>query len=147
MDTIHPVTGADVRGGHMPGPEARSCLVVDDSSTIRRVMAAMLRDLGYTIREASTGLQAIEECARAIPGLILLDWNMPVMDGITCLRTLRETEMEPRPTIVLCTTENSLAKIHEALEAGADEYIMKPFDRDLLRDKLAQLGLVEADEA
>ena len=125
---------------------ARSCLVVDDSSTIRRVMAGMLQELGYSVREAPTGLQAIEECGRAVPDLIMLDWNMPVMDGITCLRTLRAKDLVPRPTVVLCTTENTIAKIQEALAAGADEYIMKPFDRDLLQDKLSQLGLLEADD-
>ena len=134
--------------GHAPASDAaaKRCLVVDDSATIRRVMSAMLREFGYVISEAPTGLQAVEQCKTDPPGLIFLDWNMPVMDGITCLRALRAMPMEPRPTIVLCTTENSLSKIHEALSAGADEYIMKPFDREILHDKLVQLGLRTADE-
>ena len=68
---------------------------------------------------------------------------MPEMDGITCLRSLRAMDLNPRPIVVMCTTENGLAKIREALEAGADEYIMKPYDRDVLLDKLVQVGLVE----
>jgi len=74
---------------------------------------------------------------------VLLDWNMPEMDGITCLRALRAMNLEPRPLVVMCTTENSVSKIREALEAGADEYIMKPYDREVLLDKLAQVGLAE----
>lgn len=125
---------------------AATCLVVDDSRTIRRVMAGILAKLGYTVSEAPTGVHAVEHCQSQIPDLIFLDWNMPEMDGITCLRALRKMPLEPRPTIILCTTENSLPKIHEALNAGADEYIMKPFDADIVRDKLSQLGLYEWEE-
>jgi two-component system chemotaxis response regulator CheY len=75
--------------------------------------------------------------------MVLLDWNMPEMDGITCLRQLRAMNLEPRPFVVMCTTESGMPKICEALEAGADEYIMKPYDQGVLLDKLAQLGLVE----
>jgi two-component system chemotaxis response regulator CheY len=105
----------------------------------------MLTDFGYSVSQAPGGNEAVETCREHTPGLIFLDWNMPGMDGITCLKELRAMDMEVRPTIVLCTTENSLAKIHEALAAGADEYIMKPFDRDILHDKLEQLGLCEGD--
>ena len=69
---------------------------------------------------------------------------MPEMDGITCLRTMRAMQLAPRPSVVMCTTESGLSKIREALEAGADEFIMKPYDRDVLLDKLEQLGLIES---
>jgi two-component system chemotaxis response regulator CheY len=75
--------------------------------------------------------------------MVLLDWNMPEMDGISCLRALRAMQLDPRPLVVMCTTENGMNKIREALEAGADEYIMKPYDQEVLLDKLAQVGLVE----
>jgi two-component system chemotaxis response regulator CheY len=120
----------------------RTCLVVDDSTTIRRVVAGLFRDLNFAVSEAPTGLHAVEHCEKETPDVVMLDWNMPVMDGITCLRALRTMDAPKRPIVVMCTTESQIAKIQEALESGADEYIMKPFNRDVLFDKLSQLGLV-----
>jgi two-component system chemotaxis response regulator CheY len=122
---------------------ARLCLVVDDSRVIRRVASSILTELGFKVAEAEHGLEAVHFCERQIPDFILLDWNMPEMDGLNCLHTLRAMKLAPKPTVIMCTTENSLAKITEALESGADEYIMKPYDRDLLAGKLEQLGLLE----
>ena len=119
------------------------CLVVDDSRVIRRVATDILADLGLKTAEAEHGLAAVEFCRATVPDFILLDWNMPEMDGISCLRALRAMNLSPRPIVVMCTTESGMNKIREALEAGADEYIMKPYDRDVLLDKLAQVGLVE----
>ena len=119
------------------------CLVVDDSRVIRRVATDIISGLGLRTAEAEHGLAAVEFCGTTVPDFVLLDWNMPEMDGITCLRSLRAMDLNPRPIVVMCTTENGLAKIREALEAGADEYIMKPYDRDVLLDKLVQVGLVE----
>ena len=119
------------------------CLVVDDSRVIRRVATDILADLGLKTAEAEHGLAAVEFCRATVPDFILLDWNMPEMDGISCLRALRAMDLSPRPIVVMCTTESGMNKIREALEAGADEYIMKPYDRDVLLDKLAQVGLVE----
>src|SRR5436190_11761994 len=119
------------------------CLVVDDSRVIRRVAVDMLKNLGFAVAEAEHGLAAVEFCRTRVPDFVLLDWNMPEMDGISCLRKLRAMALEPRPTVVMCTTESGMPKICEALEAGADEYIMKPYDRDVLLDKLEQLGLTE----
>jgi two-component system chemotaxis response regulator CheY len=119
------------------------CLIVDDSRVIRRMAADILKSLGLRTAEAENGLQAVEFCRDTVPDMVLLDWNMPEMDGITCLRQLRAMNLEPRPFVVMCTTESGMPKICEALEAGADEYIMKPYDQGVLLDKLAQLGLVE----
>jgi len=119
------------------------CLVVDDSRVIRRVAVDMLKDLGFAVAEAEHGLAAVEFCRTRVPDFVLLDWNMPEMDGISCLRKLRAMALEPRPAVVMCTTESGMPKICEALEAGADEYIMKPYDREVLLDKLVQLGLAE----
>ena len=119
------------------------CLVVDDSRTIRHVAATMLTGLGFKVAEAEHGAAAVAFCSKTVPDFVLLDWNMPEMDGITCLRALRAMPLSPRPIVVMCTTENGLSKIQEALEAGADEYIMKPYDQDVLQDKLDQLGLLE----
>ena len=119
------------------------CLIVDDSRVIRRMAADILKALGLRTAEAENGLKAVEFCRGTVPDMVLLDWNMPEMDGISCLKALRAMDLAPRPIVVMCTTENGLAKIREALEAGADEYIMKPYDQDVLLDKLAQVGLVE----
>jgi two-component system chemotaxis response regulator CheY len=119
------------------------CLLVDDSRVIRRMAIDMLADLGLRTAEAEHGLAAVEFCRKTIPDFVLLDWNMPQMDGISCLRALRAMDLKPRPIVVMCTTESGMAKIREALDAGADEYIMKPYDRDVLLDKLAQVGLME----
>ncbi|MBL6936517.1 MAG: response regulator [Alphaproteobacteria bacterium] len=118
------------------------CLIVDDSSTIRKFSARLLTSMNFIVGEAEHGLAAVEACRLVVPDLVLLDWNMPEMNGLECLKALRAMDLKPRPAIVMCTTENVLPKITEALAAGADEYIMKPFDRDVLRDKLAQLELV-----
>ena len=119
------------------------CLVVDDSRAIRRVAGDMLTRLGFKVAEAEHGAAAVAFCQTTVPDFVLLDWNMPEMDGITCLRALRAMPLNPRPIVVMCTTESGMPKICEALEAGADEYIMKPYDQGVLLDKLTQLGLVE----
>ena len=119
------------------------CLIVDDSRVIRRMAADILKGLGLRTAEAEHGGKAVEFCRTTVPDMVLLDWNMPEMDGITCLRALRAMDLNPRPVVVMCTTENSVSKIREALEAGADEYIMKPYDQEVLLDKLVQVGLME----
>lgn len=121
---------------------ARSCLIVDDSSAIRRVVVGLFRELNFAVSEAPTGLDAVEHCKTHSPDIVMLDWNMPVMDGITCLRTLRSMSLPRRPIVVMCTTESQISKIQEALTAGADEYIMKPFDKQVLLDKLSQFEFV-----
>jgi two-component system chemotaxis response regulator CheY len=75
--------------------------------------------------------------------LILLDWNMPVMDGMEFMLALRKLPNGQAPIVIFCTTENDLAHIQKAMAAGANEYIMKPFDADIVHDKLSQLGLIE----
>ncbi len=121
---------------------SRTCLVVDDSKVIRKVARHMLETMDFVVEEASDGLEALDSCERACPDVVLLDWNMPVMSGIEFLRALGERDMTPRPKIVFCTTENGAAHIRAAIDAGADEYVMKPFDRDTLRSKLQFVGLV-----
>jgi two-component system chemotaxis response regulator CheY len=77
-----------------------------------------------------------------MPDAILLDWNMPVMSGMEFLRTLRQMDGGQTPVVVFCTTENDLAHIQEAIEAGANEYIMKPFDSEIIESKFSQVGLI-----
>jgi len=119
----------------------KTCLVVDDSKVIRKVARHILETLEFTVSEAGDGQEALTHCMATMPDVILLDWNMPVMNGMDFLRALREVQMPTRPKVVFCTTENGMEHIRAAIEAGADEYVMKPFDRDTLESKLQIVGV------
>ncbi|MBB4211616.1 two-component system chemotaxis response regulator CheY [Rhodothalassium salexigens DSM 2132] len=120
----------------------KTCLVVDDSKVIRTVARRILEELAFEITEAEDGRQALAACDASVPDLVLLDWNMPVMDGLEFLKALRAREGIAQPVIVFCTTENDMSHIRVAMEAGANEYIMKPFDREIMEAKLSQVGLL-----
>ncbi len=120
----------------------KQILVVDDSSVIRKVAKRILEDLRFQTAEAEDGKKALSACAFLMPDAILLDWNMPVMDGFEFLRELRKMPGGGKPKVVFCTTENDVAHIARAMHAGADEYIMKPFDKQIMRSKLEEVGLV-----
>jgi two-component system, chemotaxis family, chemotaxis protein CheY len=119
----------------------RTCLVVDDSRVVRKVARRILEAHGFGVAEAEDGQKALDACRAEMPDCVLLDWNMPVMDGITFLRELRQEFGPDDPPVVFCTTENDMSHIEMAIEAGAQEYIMKPFDDEILVGKLAQVGL------
>jgi two-component system chemotaxis response regulator CheY len=120
----------------------KTCLIVDDSSVIRKVARRILEGLDFQIVEAENGEKAVEACKKGMPDAILLDWNMPVMDGYDFLRALRAMPGGDRPKVVFCTTENDVAHIARALHAGANEYIMKPFDKDIVTAKFQEVGLI-----
>jgi two-component system chemotaxis response regulator CheY len=120
----------------------KSCLIVDDSRVVRKVARRILEEFGFAIEEAGDGQIAIEACRRRMPDAILLDWNMPVMSGIEFLRALRKTPGGDAPVVVFCTTENDIRHIQEAVASGANEYIMKPFDTDIIHAKFQQVGLL-----
>ena len=119
----------------------KTCLVVDDSRVIRKVARRIIEDMGFEVAEAADGMEALAWCRAAMPEAILLDWNMPVMNGIDFLRQLRQEPGGDEPVVIFCTVENSMENILEALHAGASEYIMKPFDGDIIISKFAQSGL------
>jgi two-component system chemotaxis response regulator CheY len=120
----------------------KRCLIVDDSKVVRTVARKIVEGLNFAIDEAVNGQEAIEACRISMPDVILLDWNMPIMSGIDFLRALRAMADGERPVVVFCTTENDMAHIQEALGAGANEYIMKPFDSEIVETKFAQTGLL-----
>ena len=120
----------------------KNCLVVDDSSVIRKVARRILEGLEFEISEAEDGEQALDACRRHMPDAVLLDWNMPKMDGYEFMRALRRMPDGDRPKVVFCTTENDVAHIARALHAGANEYIMKPFDKDIVTAKFQEVGLI-----
>ncbi len=122
----------------------KTCLIVDDSRVIRKVARQIFEASGFSCEEAEDGQAALELCRVKFPEVVLLDWNMPVMDGLQFLKALRQMPDGSKPIVIFCTTENDMAHIHEALANGANEYIMKPFDADIVRSKLCQLGLIES---
>ncbi|KAA5606957.1 response regulator [Roseospira marina] len=121
----------------------KSCLIVDDSKVIRMVAKKILQELNFETEEAEDGQGALDLCRDRLPTAVLLDWNMPVMSGIEFLRELRALPGGDAPVVVFCTTENDIEHIQEAIEAGANEYIMKPFDSEILQAKFSQVGLID----
>lgn len=118
------------------------CLVVDDSKIVRKLARRIMENLGYEVDEAEDGAKAAEYCAASMPPLILLDWHMPVMNGLEFIKALRVMPRGQEPKVIFCTTENELANIMQAISAGADEYVMKPFDEEIIRGKLTQIGVL-----
>jgi two-component system chemotaxis response regulator CheY len=120
----------------------KTCLVVDDSRVIRKIARSILEEMDFQIAEAEHGGQALQACERKLPDAVLLDWNMPVMDGYEFLGHLRRLPGGERSKVVFCTTENNLDHISRALRAGANEYIMKPFNKDIVAAKFLEVGLL-----
>jgi two-component system chemotaxis response regulator CheY len=120
----------------------KTCLVVDDSRTLRAIARRMLEGLSFSVTEAENGSAALDRCAEAMPDAVLLDWNMPVINGPEFLHALRRREGGDAPKVIFCTTENDIAHITQAIEGGADEFIMKPFDAEILKNKLEEVGLL-----
>jgi two-component system chemotaxis response regulator CheY len=119
-------------------------LVVDDSTVVRKIARRILEEMDFQVVEAEDGEKALEACKSAMPEAILLDWNMPNVDGFEFLGNLRRMAGGDAPKVVFCTTENDIDHISRALAAGANEYIMKPFDKEIISAKFAEVGLIEA---
>ncbi|MEO0871331.1 MAG: response regulator [Pseudomonadota bacterium] len=124
----------------VPAAAAKVCLIVDDSRVIRKVSAKIAKSLGYVPVEAQDGEEALARCNKAMPALVLTDWNMPEMDGIEFVRRLRAIPTPKEPIVVFCTSNGEARDIHEGIGAGADDYIVKPFDEAALRAKLEKLA-------
>ncbi len=122
-------------------------LVVDDSRTLRTIICRALHARGFATLQAENGRDALDVCARVMPDAIVLDWNMPVMDGVAFLKELRGTPGGDRPKVIFCTSESDMERISEALALGADEYIMTPFDNEILNGKLDMIGFPAVGEA
>ncbi|MFZ4540634.1 MAG: response regulator [Rickettsiales bacterium] len=124
----------------------KTCLIVDDSKIVRKVVRRIVEALGFNILEAENGKEAIDQVRANTVDVIILDWNMPVMDGMECMKEIRADASLSQPKIIFCTTENEFSKIQMAIMNGADEYVMKPFDEAIIAGKMRQLGIIE-DEA
>lgn len=119
-----------------------SCLLVDDSKVVRTLGKRIMSGLGYDTREAEDGQQAMEQCRDHMPDVVLLDWHMPVMNGMEFLKALRAMPDGASPKVIFCTTESRPENIMLALSSGADEYVMKPFDDGIIKGKLQLVGLL-----
>ena len=121
-----------------------TCLIVDDSRIIRKVARRIVEDLGFEVDEAADGAEALTYCMGAMPHVVLLDWQMPVMDGLAFLRRLRDLPGGRAPKVLFCTIETRADRIAEALSAGADDYVMKPFEGEILHSKFAEVGAIQS---
>jgi two-component system chemotaxis response regulator CheY len=116
-------------------------LVIDDSKAMRKILSRILLDLGFEVVEAANGSDGLEQLEEGLtPHLALVDWNMPVMNGYEFIREVRSRTQYADVRLMMVTTETGEKEMTKALEAGADEYVMKPFTRDIIMDKLQLLG-------
>ena len=127
-------------GHEAPAATSRTCLIVDDSRVIRKVSSKIAISLGYVPVEAENGEEALARCKKSMPDLVLTDWNMPEMDGIEFVTKLRAIPTPKEPVVVFCTSNGEARDIHDGIAAGADDYIVKPFDEAALKAKLEKLG-------
>lgn len=132
--------GTGISGSTISRTSSKSCLVTDDSATVRRVARKLLTGLGFEVDEAEDGQVALEKCRKRMPNVVLLDWNMPVMDGLEFIKALRHTPGGRAPAVIFCTTETDVEHIQKAMACGANEYLMKPFDRESLILKLEMVA-------
>ncbi|MGC8464394.1 MAG: response regulator [Acidimicrobiales bacterium] len=122
-------------------------LVIDDSSATRMILCKMLREIGFEVKSAVDGQDAIRCLEEGyLPEIMLVDWNMPVMDGYEFLKVVRNQEAYNDVPLMMVTTETEMDRVLAALEAGANEYVMKPFSKEVIIDKLAMLGFGDEDE-
>jgi two-component system chemotaxis response regulator CheY len=125
---------------------SKTCLIVDDSKIVRKVIHRIVEVLGFTIIEAENGQEAVDQVRAQQVDVIILDWNMPVMDGMEAMKVIRaDPSIVVQPKIIFCTTENEFEKIQQAIINGADEYVMKPFDEAIIKGKMIQLGIIDDD--
>lgn len=119
----------------------KQVLVVDDSPVIRKIARRILEGMKLRTSEAADGKQALATCSFEMPDAILVDWSMPVLDGYDFLRQLRRMPGGERPKVVFCTSENDIVGISRAMHAGADDFMMKPFDREHIQSKFESIGI------
>lgn len=132
----------------MTGPNSqKTFLIVDDSPLILKISRQILEKLGFKVIEAKDGQEALKRACEDKPVAVLLDWEMPIMNGLEFLKKFRSFSIDPCPKVIFCTSQNTLSQIQTALETGADEYIMKPFDEKIITEKLIQVGLIDTQDS
>ena len=121
----------------------KTCLIVEDSDVIREIAMRILADLSVAAKEAETAAAGLDYCRQAKTDVVLLDWDLPSLGALDFLRGAAELPPEQRPAIILCATENDPQQFTLAKAAGASYYLLKPFDRQSVEAKLAEIGIVE----
>ena len=119
----------------------REVLVVDDSPVIRKIARRIFEGMRMRTSEAADGRQALAACSFQRPDAIFVDSSMPVLDGYEFLKQLRRMPGGEKPKILFCTSEHDVSQIARAMHAGADDFVMKPFDRDVVQTKFEAFGL------
>lgn len=118
------------------------CLVADDSKIIRMLFNKIMGNLGFDVIEAEDGEEVVELCQLNEPDVIIMDYRLPVLDGIDAMYKIRSSKISKQPKIIFCSSLNDIDTIKDALNSGADDYVLKPFDEEIIASKLAILGLV-----
>lgn len=118
------------------------CLIADNSKIIRMLLAKIISNLDWDVVEAEDGEEAYEVFQLQSPDLVIMDWRLPIMEGIDVLYKIRDSKNNKQPKVMFCSSVVDIEKIKEALDGGADDYIMKPFDEEIIYSKLAILGLI-----
>jgi two-component system chemotaxis response regulator CheY len=120
----------------------RRALMVDDSRVIRAIVGRAMQELGFETEEAGDGQAALDQLRKGPPpGVMLVDWNMPGLNGLELVQAIRANPEWNEMRLIMITSENEINRVQKALEAGADEYIMKPFTKDMIQEKLTLLGI------
>lgn len=113
-----------------------SCIVADDSKIMRMLLSKIMENFGYSVAEAEDGEDLLEQCGRDMPDLVICDWQMPLIDGIDVLLKIRSDKKSKQPVFFFCSNIKDVNVIRQALDAGADDFIMRPFDEDIIASKL-----------
>ncbi len=117
-------------------------MVVDDSTVIRKVVRRICEGLSFQVSEAEDGQQALALCRETMPDGVMVDSSMPVMDGLEFVKSLRQMQGGDKPKVIFCLTEYNVAQVGRAMRAGANDHLLKPFDKEVIEAKLQQVGLL-----
>lgn len=128
-----------LREGQADRSAGKRCLIVDDSRVVRKLSRKIAEELGYRVAEAENGEEALARCRLAMPDLVITDWQMPVMSGVEFVARLRAIPGAGRAKVMFCTSKGEATDIHEGISAGADDYIVKPFNEAALKAKVERL--------
>ena len=118
------------------------CVIADDSRIIRMLLSKIMANLNFEVIEAEDGEEVLERWRLKEPAVVIMDWRLPVLDGIDALYKIRSLKKIKQPKVMFCSSLVDVDKIREALDGGADDYIMKPFDEEIIITKLEILGLI-----
>ncbi len=119
------------------------CLIADDSKIMRMLIRKILENFGFDVSEAEDGEEVLEQCLNQQPDLIISDWNLPIIDGVDVLYKIRGDRKIKQPYFMFCSYITDTAIIRQAIDGGADDFIIRPFDEDIIGSKLAILGLLQ----